>query len=130
MSHTTSRAQRRAAFVEMAGHMFDELEDWYDQRPQATFGEIESEARRQRRALMGQALALLINGRDTGLQPDPPRCPRCSQPMGFEDYRSWTVSGLEGDTALERAYYVCRTCPGQTVFPPGPETALAHGSLE
>ena len=130
MSHTISRTQRRTAFVQMAGQMFDDLEDWYDQHPAATFGEIEGEARRQRRALMGQALALLINGRDTGVQPDPPRCARCGQPMGFEDYRSWTVYGLEGDTALQRAYYVCPRCPGETVFPPGPQTAVADGSLE
>ena len=68
MVHAKSRAQRRAAFLERAVQMFDALEDWYDEHPDASFGEIEAEARRQRRELMGQALAILINGRERGFQ--------------------------------------------------------------
>ena len=30
-----------------------------------------------------------------------------------------TIRGLEGDTRLERAYYVCPQCSGETIFPPG-----------
>ena len=130
MVHVMSRAQRRAAFLERAVQMFDVLEDWYDEHPDASFGEIEAEARRQRRELMGQALALLINGRDCGFQLEAPRCQKCSQPMEFEGYRGWTIYGLEGDTRLERAYYVCPDCSGETFFPPEPETAAAGGSLE
>ncbi len=130
MSYTKSRAQRRAAFVEMALQAFDNLENWYDQHPEASFGEIEAEARRQRRELMGQALAVLINGRDTGLQTEAPVCESCGQRMQFEGYRPWTLKGLEGDTQLMRAYYVCATCSGQTFFPPGSETETPSGSLE
>ena len=130
MSPTLSRAQRCAAFLELAARKFDELEDWYDQHPEASFGEIEAEARRQRRELMGQALAILINGRDKGFQLEAPNCPQCGQPMEFERYRPWTVFGLEGDTELIRAYYVCPQGCGETVFPPGPETEIESGSLE
>jgi len=83
------------------------LEEWYDRHPAASFGAIEQEARRLRREYMGQGLAVVINGRDTGFQLDVPRCPQCAQPMQFVGYRSWRVSGLEGETELERAYYVC-----------------------
>jgi hypothetical protein len=110
--------------------MFDVLEDWYDEHPDASFGEIEAEARRQRRELMGQALAILINGRDRGFQLEGPRCKKCKQSMEFQRYRGWTIYGLEGDTRLERAYYVCPECSGETLFPPGSETAVAGGSLE
>jgi len=130
MTHAMSRAQRRAAFLERVIQMFEALEDWYDEHPDASFGEIEAEARRQRRELMGQALALLINGRDCGFQLEAPRCQKCSQPMEFEGYRGWTIYGLEGDTRLERAYYVCPDCAGETLFPPGSETVAAEGSLE
>lgn len=115
-----SRAQRRTAFVAAAGRMFDELEDWYDQHPEASFGEIEAEARCRRRELMGGGLGVLVNGRDTGYQLEPPICRECKQPLGFEDYRSKTVFGLEGDTELSRAYYVCPRCQGQTLSPPRP----------
>jgi hypothetical protein len=130
MTHTMSRAQRSAAFLECASQMFDALEDWYDEHGDASFGEIEAEARRQRRELMGQALAILINGRDRGFQLEAPRCQACGQPMEFERYRERTLWGLEGDTRLMRAYYVCPHCSGETLFPPGPEAPAAGGPLE
>jgi hypothetical protein len=119
MTRNLSQVRRRAAFLEKAGQMFDEMEDWYDRHESASFGEIEREARRQRRKLMGETLGILINGRDTGRQVITPRCEKCGGEMSFEGYRRWEVHGLEGDTELERAYYVCPECRGETLFPPG-----------
>lgn len=130
MPKPMSRRQREDAFLELAQRMYAELEMWYDAHPNASFGEIEAETRRRRRDLMGETIAILINGRVTGYQPKSPTCSQCGQPMEFEGYRTWRVNGLEGDTPLERAYYVCPTCDGQTVFPPGSATASAGGSLE
>jgi hypothetical protein len=130
MSRQQSRDQRQAAFVKLATDLHTQLEDWYDQHPAASFGEIEEEARRLRRAFMGQGLAVVINGRDTGFQLEEPRCPQCGESMQFVGYRPWRVSGLEGETELERAYYVCRGCEKQTLFPPGAATEIADGSLE
>jgi hypothetical protein len=110
--------------------MYAGLEDWYDQHREASWGEIEAEARRRRRVLMGQVLKVLINERDRGYQLAPPRCPQCQQPMEFEGYRAWHVYGLEGDTTLERAYYVCPRCEGQTLFPLGSEAEATPRSLE
>lgn len=130
MSRLRSRAQRKAVFLEAANRLYDDLEDWYDQHPAASFGAIESEARRLRRGLMGKTLQVLINGRDQGYQYEPPTCPQCGQPMDFEDYRAKQIYGLEGDTELERAYYTCPACEHQTVFPPRSETPAPRGSLE
>ena len=113
-----------------AEEMIEKLETWYDAHPEASFGEIEEQARRERRELMGQVLEVVVNGRDTGFQLEPPRCEACSVEMIFKDYHDWTVRGLEGDSRLERAYYVCPECEGQTFFPPGPKAAAAPGSLE
>jgi len=125
-----SRVQRRAAFLEAAARMYNKLEDWYDQHPDATFGEIEAQARQYRLKLMAEALGLLINGRTEGYELEPPVCSQCGQPMEFVDYRERTVYGLEGDTELSRGYYVCSQCEGQTIFPPGPTTPTPRGSLE
>jgi len=130
MSRPQSRSRRQAAFMEEAKRMHDQLEDWYDAHPQASFGEIEEEARKRRRELMGKALAQLVNGRDTGAQLELPRCKKCEQKMEFEGYRDWSIHGLEGDSTLERAYYVCPNCKGETIFPPGRKTKLTSGSLE
>ncbi len=130
MVQPRSRAQREAEFMDAASQMYAGLEDWYDQHPAASFGEIEDEARRRRRVLMGHALKILINERDRGYQLRPPLCPQCEQLMEFERYRPWHVCGLEGDTTLERAYYVCPRCEGQTLFPPGSETETSSRPLE
>jgi hypothetical protein len=130
MGHTKSRSQRKATFLTVAGQMYDDLEDWYDQHPQASFGEIEAQARQERRQLMGEALRILVNERDTGFQLEPVECEACGQALEFVDYRGWRVRGLEGDTRLKRAYYVCSKCDGQTLFPPGPQTGTAPRPLE
>lgn len=125
-----SRAERRMAFAQAALRAFDGLEEWYDTHPDASFGAIEAEARQRRRELMGQGLSLLINGRETGDHTAAPTCAGCGQPLEFEDYRTRTVYGLEGDSDLSRAYYVCSRCTGQTLFPPGPETPAPPRPLE
>lgn len=130
MSRTMSRAQRQAAFLESAARMYNQLEDWYDEHPDATFGEIEAQARQYRLKLMGETLALMINGRTEGYQLEAPSCAQCGQAMKFVNYRQRTVGGLEGDTPLSRAYYVCPHCKGETIFPPGPPTPTSSGSLE
>lgn len=126
MPRLRSRSQRQAEFLKAATQMYDHLEDWYDQHPAASFGEIEMEARRARRDLMGVGLAVLINERDTGFQLEAPACPQCGQAQHFVGYRAWRVSGLEGETELQRAYYVCRGCEAQTFFPLGSETEVTR----
>ncbi len=125
MTRPMAREERKAAFLKQAEQMFAELEGWYDQNPEASFEEIEKQARRARRKMMGQALGVVVNGRDVGKMEEAPRCSQCCEAMVFKDYRPKRVYGLEGETILERAYYVCEVCEKQTFFPPGQETALA-----
>lgn len=120
MTRRMSRAQRRGAFLEAAGELYEALEDWYDEHPEASFEEIESVAREERRELMGSGLAILVNGRDSGYQLDGMRCQKCGEAMDYKgDGFRRAIRGLEGDTELERAYYVCPECKGETIFPPG-----------
>jgi len=119
MSRPQSRDRRKAAFMQEAERMYEQLEKWYDEHPEASFGEIEAEARKRRRELMGKTLEQLVNGRDTGAQVEAPKCEQCGASMGFEGYCPWEIHGLEGESKLERAYYVCPHCKGQTFFPPG-----------
>jgi hypothetical protein len=125
MAPTKSRSQRKAAFLQAASEMYEQLETWYDAHPAATFEELEQALRQQRRELMGGTLATLIVGRDSGYQASAPPCAKCGQPLAFEGYRPWTVKGLEGDSVLDRAYYVCPACAGAAFSPSGSEIGFA-----
>jgi hypothetical protein len=131
MARRMSRQQRKEAFLVAASDAYEELETWYDAHPEATFGEIEEEARKKRRELMGKALGILVNGRDTGYQIEGLQCARCGRWMEYKGERfKRTVYSFEGDVDLERAYYVCPECEEETVFPPGQEVNAEGGPLE
>ncbi|MBM3190931.1 MAG: hypothetical protein FJZ90_19715 [Chloroflexi bacterium] len=130
MVRRMSRAQRREAFLHQAMGVFEELDRWYEEHPEATFAELEQQARKQRREFMGKVLEIVINGHRTGAEEAAPRCPQCGAEMKLRDYRPKTVRGLEGDSVLERAYYVCPQKCGETLFPPGSPAASAAGSVE
>lgn len=125
MARLMPRAKRMEAALEAARVMYEALEEWYDAHPDASHEEIEEEARRLRREMMGDVLETLINGRDTGIQLDLPRCAQCGREMRFEGYNAWEVHGVEGDSTFERAYYLCPECKGQGFFPPPPQAAAA-----
>jgi uncharacterized protein with PIN domain len=80
--------------------------------------------------MMGEAIRIVVNERDRGFQLKAPKCEKCKEELEFEGYRGWTVRGLENDTRLKRAYYVCPNCKGETLFPPGSQTAAESRSLE
>jgi hypothetical protein len=119
MARRMSRGKRKKQFMAVAERMHEGLEAWCDAHPDATFGEIEEKARELRREMMGEGLEIVINGRDTGQRAEGVKCQSCGEEMAFKGYLPWTISGLEGDTRLERAYYVCPNCQGETFFPPG-----------
>jgi hypothetical protein len=125
MTYRKSRAQRETAFLEVAARLYAQLEDWYDQHPTASLGELEIETRRVRQELMRHWLGLIIDGHDMGIQVEPPKCPRCDQPMQFVGYRPWNLSGLDSDTDSQPAYYVCRGCEKQIRFHPQSQAATA-----
>jgi len=68
MTRQMSRARRREAMMRATEEMIEKLETWYDAHPDASFGEIEEQARQGRRELMGQVLEVVVNGRDTGFR--------------------------------------------------------------
>jgi hypothetical protein len=119
MTRKQSREKRHAAFMNAAEILFEGMETWYDGHPEASFEEIEAEARKRRRVFMGESLSIWVNGRDTGYQVEGIKCKGCGSAMEFEGYRKWGINGLEGESELERAYYVCPKCKGETIFPPG-----------
>ena len=89
MARRMSQSKRKAAFLAAAKETHEALERWYDAHPEATVGELELGARRRRRSLMGQALEVLVNGRDTGMQ------------AKGAISRLWGLDGFQGLAALD-----------------------------
>ena len=44
MVRKLSRAQRRESYLQCAVEIWEKIEQWYDDHPEATFGEIEERA--------------------------------------------------------------------------------------
>ncbi len=95
MSYISPSARRRAAFVEAAGEIYDYLEKWYIQNPDASPHEIALETLRRRQQLMRKAVALLSSGqshlysasRGPGFKPQTAQnqTPRPAEPGFFLD---------------------------------------------
>lgn len=119
MTQRLTSEQARTAFMESAGELWDELNSWYQQHPEATFKEMELHLRKLRRALMGQTIPLMVAQGDLGATPEAPSCEECGTSMEFKGYADKEVEGLEGEGRLFRAYYVCPAC-GAGLFPPRP----------
>lgn len=127
MTNLKSRSQRETSFLKVASRLYAQLEDWYDQHPNASFVEFEAEARRVRQELMGHGLALVITGRDSGVRVEPPKCPLCCQSMQFVGYRP---GGMVSETEVPPACYMCPNCEKQTLFQPQLQVPTAIGSSE
>jgi hypothetical protein len=116
----------REEFLRRSEDLWDEFNAWYQDHPEATLDEMEAELGKQRRAILGSVLELSLRQGDLGAVPEAPSCSRCGKPMVFKGYPKKEVHGLEADTTIPRAYYVCPTC-GIGLFPPGPSSTPEEG---
>jgi hypothetical protein len=67
MGKIKSRDQRRAAFIEIAGEMYDEMGAWYEEHPEASFGVISHLSSNKKSPVYTETLILLAKS-DLGSQ--------------------------------------------------------------
>lgn len=116
-------SEAREEFLKRAEEAWDSFNAWHQEHPEATFDEMEEELGQQRRGMLGDFLELSLRQGDLGATPEAPACEQCGKPMVFKGYPEKTIQGLEAETKIPRAYYVCPTCKGG-LFPPGAATAV------
>lgn len=121
---TVSREAKREKFLAMSLKLFEEMEAWYEEHPEATFSELELRLREGRRELMGKLLGILLEGQEQRVVQEAPSCPECGCEMEFHEYRKRTIRGLEGETHFKRGYYRCPSGCDRGVFPPRRETGF------
>ena len=110
--------KEKGAFLEAVAKQYDELRQWREKQPAASFDEIAGEVTSRRRELMGTLLGQLACHHGDGEEVEGLPCPDCGGEMIYKGRPKRDVSHLEGETALERAYYYCVQCESG-LFPPG-----------
>ena len=117
MSQPNLDKEREEYFAVMA-EMYEELRGWREKHPGASIDEIAGQVTPRRRELMGQLIKQLAQQHGDGEVVEGLPCPDCGGLMIYKGNPKRGVAHLEGETALERAYYYCAQCESG-LFPPG-----------
>ena len=113
------RDKDKEGIISAVEQMYDELQAWREEHPEASFDEIAAQVTPRRRALVGELLKVLACQHGNGAVPEGLVCEGCGQAMRYKGELGREIEHyLEGETELERAYYYCAHCQGG-IFPPG-----------
>lgn len=118
---SVKKETKRAGWSAMSEEILDEIGQWRERNPKATFREIEDEIDRRLSELRAKVLS------DTANQSAQARweaaegvvCPECGAKLVKKGRKKRTLLTRDGRAIeLERDYAVCPAC-GQGIFPPG-----------
>jgi len=113
-----TRAERKAALMQYAENLIDQMLDWSARAAQPNLTQIEDIALDLRqqfgRALSENEIAAQENVAPVEL----PACPHCGKPMRPKGAKQKTVLARVGELKLNRCHFYCPTCAGG-LFPPG-----------
>jgi len=100
----------KAAMQQNFEQMWDELYEWREQHPEASFDEIAGQVSPRRRVLIGQMLGQLACQHGDGEVVEGVTCWKCGAAMSYKGKPTREIEHLEGETELVRAYYYCADC--------------------
>jgi YgiT-type zinc finger domain-containing protein len=115
------KEEKRSGWSAMSEEILDEIGQWRERNPKATFREIEDEIDRRLSELRARVLS------DTANQSAQAKweaaegvvCPECGAKLVKKGRKKRTLLTRDGRAIeLERDYAICQAC-GQGIFPPG-----------
>jgi hypothetical protein len=113
-----TRAERKAALLQEAEQLVEELLDWEDEHQQPTLTEIEDIVPALRKR-MGERMAQSVVDNQAAQAPVPgPKCPACGREMHAKSRKRRRVESRAGSVPLKRTDYYCDHCRRGS-FPPG-----------
>jgi hypothetical protein len=119
MGTSLQREREETVLIAELRRIHQELYEWREAHPGASFDEIAAQVTPRRRELIGLLLEQLAKQHGSGMVVEGRVCERCGQPMSYKgEPRREVQHYLEGETQLERAYYYCDRCESG-LFPPG-----------
>jgi hypothetical protein len=123
------RQEDRRQWQAKAEEMYNELYEWRERHPEASFDEIGRQVTARRRELMGALMSQLALQHGSGEEVEGLICEGCGGKLTYKGQSRRGVEHLEGETRLKRAYYHCTHCAGG-IFPPGPSAEVGETQLE
>jgi len=113
-----SQAERKAALLQHAEQMVDDLLAWEAEHPRPNLTEIEDIVLALRKR-MGEQLAQSVVDAQAARAPIPgPACPTCGREMHAKSRKRRRVESRAGSLPWERTYFYCDHCRRGS-FPPG-----------
>jgi DNA repair exonuclease SbcCD ATPase subunit len=112
-----TRAEKKAALMQRAEALIEQLLDWTETTSQPNLTQIEDVALDLRQQF-GQALSESAIVSQENVEPvNLPACPACGKPMRPKGRKDKTVVARVGELKLERSHFYCPDCE-QGLFPP------------
>ncbi len=116
-SQKLTRAEKKAALMQRAETLIEELLDWTETTSQPTLTQIEDIALDLRQQF-GQALSeSALESQENADPVSLPSCPACGKTMRPKGAKPKTVVARVGELKLDRRYFYCPACE-QGLFPP------------
>lgn len=113
-----TRAERKAALMQRAEALIEQMLDWSESTTKPTLTQIEDIALAMRQQF-GQALSENeIAAQDTAAPVALPPCAHCGKTMRPKGPKQKTVLARVGELKLKRSHFYCPTCE-RGLFPPG-----------
>jgi hypothetical protein len=129
MRSQEQREQDKRRWQAKAEEMYDELYEWRERHPEASFDEIGHQVTPRRQRLMGELMSQLALQQGSGVVVEGLTCEECGHALTYKGQPGRGVDHLEGEARLKRAYYHCAHCEGG-LFPPGPAVKVGETQLE
>jgi hypothetical protein len=107
----------------LSDEIIQEMNNWNESKPDATFLEIELKARElvsklEARLIQGSAQAREVDNWSKREEKERPTCPHCHVPLISRGKRLRNLQGTRGrNIEIERTYGTCPSC-GAGFFPP------------
>jgi len=116
-------------FQKEARELWEEIDRWMEEHPEATLKEIERYLQPLRRKFLARIVALQLLKRGAGVSLEAPLCSHCGRPMEYKGIRGRPTVGLELEGDLPEAYYYCPHC-GEGFSPPQAAIGAGEGTKE
>ena len=109
--------------------MYDELYQWRERHPEASFDEIGHQVTPRRQELMGELMIQLALQHGSGEAVEGLVCEEIGQELTYKGQSEREVEHLEGEARIKRANYHGAHCAGG-IFPPGSAAEFSETQLE